>query len=98
MRDVLVVLAAPEYATDPLLVPEAPAVTEIHDALLTAVQVQPLPALTATAPVNAAAATLADAGEIAGAQELAAWVIVKVLPPIVRVPVRAVDPVLAVPV
>jgi len=54
----------------------APAVIEIHCALLTAVHVQPLPAVTATAPVNAADPTLADAGDIAGAQELAACVTV----------------------
>ena len=98
VREVLAVLAVPEYATEPLLAPEAPAVMEIHDALLTAVQVQPLPAVTDTAPVNAAAATLAEAGEIVGEHELAACVIVKVLPPIVSVPVRLVEPGLAVPV
>jgi len=97
-RELPVVLALPEYATDPLLVPLAPAVIEIQDALLTAVHAQPLPAVTATAPVNAADDTFADAGEMPGAHELAAWVTVNVVPAIVSVPVRDVDPVLAAPV
>ncbi len=44
------ILAATEKATVPLPVPLPPAVTVIHEALLTAVQVQPTPAETLTLP------------------------------------------------
>ena len=61
----------------------------IHVALLVAVQAQPVPAVTVIVPVTAAEVTLADAGEIAGAQGAAAcWVTVNVTAPIVSVPVR----------
>ena len=72
--------------------PVAPAVMVIQAALLVAVHAQPVAAVTVTVPVPPAAATLADAGEIVGAQVAPAWVIVKVLPAIVSVPVRAVLP------
>ena len=67
----------------------------IHVALLVAVQAQKVAAVTVTVPVIPADVTVADAGEIAGAQIAAACVTVNVLPPIVSVPVRAVVPVFA---
>ena len=60
----------------------------IHAALLVAVQAQPAAAVTVTEPVAPAAATLAEAGEIVGAHVAPAWMTVKVLPPMVSVPVR----------
>ena len=50
------VLAPVEYATVPLPDPDAPDVTVSHDALLAAVQPQPVPDVTATAPLPAVAA------------------------------------------
>ena len=67
----------------------------IHVALLVAVQAQKVVAVTVTVPVIPADVTVADAGEIAGAQIAAACVTVNVLPPIVSVPVRDVVPVFA---
>ena len=67
----------------------------IHVALLVAVQAQKVAAVTVTVPVMPAEVTVADAGEIAGAQAAAACVTVNVLPPIVRVAVRDVVPVFA---
>jgi hypothetical protein len=63
-------------------------VTVIQAALLEAVHAQPAAAVTVTVPVPPAPATLADAGEIVGAQAVPACVIVNVLPPAVSVPVR----------
>jgi hypothetical protein len=60
--------AADENVTDPLLVPVAPAVTVIHEALLTAVHVQPVPAVTVVLPAPPAAAIDWLAGEIVGEQ------------------------------
>jgi hypothetical protein len=81
--------------TEPLPLPVAPALTVIHGALLAAVQAQPLPAVTVTEPVPAADVTLAEAEEIVGAHGVAACVTVKVLPAIVSVPVRDMEPVFA---
>ncbi len=53
--------------TLPLPAPDAPAVTVSHDALLTAVQAQPVPAVTAVLPVPPPAAIDNVVGEIAGA-------------------------------
>jgi len=64
-------------------------------ALLVAVHAQPVVAVTVTVPVPAAEVGLAEAGEIVGVQGVPAWVIVKVLPPIVSVAVRDAVPVLA---
>jgi hypothetical protein len=65
------------------------AVTVIHAALLVAVHVQPVAAVTATKPVPAADVTFADDGEIAGLHVVAAaCVTVNMLPPTVSVPVR----------
>jgi hypothetical protein len=47
----------------PFPVPLAPDVTEIHDALLTAVQVQPLPAVTVTLPDPPLDPRLCDVGD-----------------------------------
>ena len=70
--------------------PEAPAVTVSQlVALLTAVQLQPVPAVTVTVPVVAAAdVRLDDVGAMVKLQGTPAWVTVKVCPPIVIVPVR----------
>ena len=70
--------------------PVAPAVIVTQLALLAAVHAQPVAAVTATVPVPAAAVGLADAGEIVGVHGAPAWVMVKVLPPMVSVPVRGV--------
>ena len=67
----------------------------IHVALLVAVHAQKVAAVTVTVPVIPADVTVADAGEIAGAQVAAACVTLNVLPPIVSVPVRGVVPVFA---
>jgi hypothetical protein len=73
-----------------LPLPFAPPLIVIHDALLVVVQAQPVAAVTATVPVFPAAATLTDAGEIAGAHGAPACVTVNVDPAIVSVPVRPV--------
>jgi hypothetical protein len=48
--------APDENVTEPLPVPAAPPVTVIHDVLLTAVHVQPVPAVTVVLPAPPAAA------------------------------------------
>ena len=70
--------------------PEAPAVTVNQlVALLTAVQLQPVPAVTVTVPVAATdVVKLDDVGEMVKVQGAPACVTVKVWPPIVIVPVR----------
>ena len=88
VRGVVAVLAATLYVIDPLPLPVAPAVTVIQASLLVAVHAQPPAAATVTVPVPAAEVGLAVAGEIVGVQGAPAWVIVKVLPPIVSVAVR----------
>ena len=67
----------------------------IHDALLEAAHVQPVPAVTETAPVNAVDPTDEVVEEIVGAHGVPACVTVNVLPAIVAVPVREVLPGLA---
>jgi len=68
----------------------------IHASLLVAVQAQPAPALTVTVPVVAADdARFDERGEIVNVHGAPAWVTVNVLPAIVSVPVREVEPVLA---
>jgi hypothetical protein len=74
--------------TEPLPLPLAPVVTEIHAALLVAVQLQPVVAVTVIVPVLPEAAALADVGEIDGAQGAPACVTVNVAPATVSVPVR----------
>ena len=68
--------------------PEAPAVTVIQASLLTAVQLQPVPAVTVTVPVVAAEVGFNEVGEIVNVQGAPACVTVNVWPPIVIVPVR----------
>ena len=76
--------------------PLAPALIVSHDALLVAVQLQPVPAVTATLPVVAAdVVRFDDVGEIVKVQGAPACVTVNVFPPIVIVPVREVVPALA---
>ena len=66
-------------------------------ALLTAVHAQPVDAVTPTDPVKAVAPPLAEVVESDGVHGAPACVMVKVLPPIVSVPVRAVLVRFAVP-
>jgi hypothetical protein len=82
--------------TEPLPVPVAPALIVIHATLLVALHAQPVAAVTVTVPLPPADVGLADVGEIVGAHDEPACVTVKVLPPIVSVPVRAVVVVFAV--
>jgi hypothetical protein len=67
-RDVVDALAATEYETAPLPAPFAPAVTVSHDALLEAVQAQPVAAVTLTLPVPAVPPSDTLVGEIAALQ------------------------------
>jgi hypothetical protein len=78
----------------PLVVPLAPDVTVIHPELLAAVQLHPLVVVTVNVPVVAAAPALGAVGVTVKAH-WPAWVTVTVLPAMVSVPVRAVDPELA---
>ena len=76
--------------------PLAPALIVSHDALLVAVQLQPVPAVTAALPVVAAdEVRFDDVGEIVKVQGTPACVTVNVLPATVSVPVREVVPLLA---
>ena len=69
--------------------PDAPAVIVIHESLLAAVQLQPVPAVTLTVPVAAADDVRFDeVGEMLKVQGTPACVTVKVWPPMVIVPVR----------
>jgi hypothetical protein len=61
----LPVLAATVNATEPLPVPLAPAVTEIHGTLLMAVQAQPAALVTATLPLPPGAGIEASGGAMA---------------------------------
>jgi hypothetical protein len=74
--------------TDPLPVPDAPALIVIHAALLVDVHAQPVAAVTVMVPEPATSDTFAEAGAIVGAQGAPAWVTLNVLPPTVTVPVR----------
>ena len=74
--------------TEPFPLPVAPALIVIHESLVAAVHAHPVDGVTAIVPVPAAAVRLADAGEMVGVHGAPAWVIVKVLPPIVSVAVR----------
>jgi hypothetical protein len=88
VRDAVDVLAAVEKLTVPLPAPVAPAVTVIQLSLLTAVQLQPVGAVTAVLPVAPPEATDCDVGEIVSVHVIPACVTVNVLPAIVSVPVR----------
>lgn len=90
----LPVRTAPELAvavkvTVPLLFPLAPLVIVIQESLLTAVQTQPALEVTLTVPLPAPTPKLALGGASEYEQPLA-WLIVKVRPPAVIVPVRAI--------
>jgi hypothetical protein len=67
LREDVVVAAATAKATVPLPEPEAPPVTDSHDALLTALHAQPEPAVTATLPLPPAEATDCEVVPIDGA-------------------------------
>lgn len=69
-------------------VPVAPAVTVIQPSLLIADHPHPADALTVTMLEPPDAAAVVDVGESADTHATPAWVIVKVWPPIVSVPVR----------
>ena len=73
--------------TVPLPLPVAPDVTVIHDALLTAVHPQPLPAATPTLPEPPLDPTLCDVGD-ALKPHTPASVTVTVCPPTVTFPER----------
>jgi hypothetical protein len=95
VRDAVVVLAAALKLTDPLPLPEAPAVTVIHAALLAAVHAQPVGIVTVIDPVPPAVATFCEVGAIVAVQTTPACVTVKVWPAAVSVPVREAVEVLA---
>jgi hypothetical protein len=78
-----------------LPLPGEPLVTVIHAALLVAVQLHPVAAVTVIVPVPVVAGRLADDGEIVGEHVAPDWFTVKVLPPTETVPVRDVVPVFA---
>ena len=65
VRGVVTVLAATARATVPLPLPLAPLVTVIHDAVLAAVQAQPVWLVTATLSASPAATALAEPGLMA---------------------------------
>ncbi len=88
VRAAVPAFVATVYESEPLPVPVAPVVIVIHALLLVVVQPQPVAALTVTTPEAPDEATVADVGEIAETQVAPACVTVKVLPPIVSVPVR----------
>ena len=68
--------------------PFAPALMVIQAALLTAVHAHPADTVTLTDPVKPVAPALDEVAESDGVQATPACVMVKVLPPIVSVPVR----------
>lgn len=82
------VFGAVSNVTEPLPDPLAPLVTVIHEALLVAVQLQPVATVTLLLPLPPLAVTDCVVGEIDGEHEAAACVTVKVAPAIVIVPVR----------
>ena len=80
----------------PLALPGDPLVTVSQAvALLVAVQLHPLEAVTVKLPVPALEVGLADDGETVGEQGTPDWVTVNVLPPTDTVPTRDVVAVLA---
>jgi hypothetical protein len=87
LRDADPVFAATEYANVPLPVPAA--LTVIHAALPTAVQPQPLAAVTVAEPLPLWAAIVAVAGDTLTAQGTPAWVTATMRPPAAMVPLRA---------
>lgn len=89
VREAVPALGATSYVTEPLPVPDVPALIVIHASLLVAAQLHPVAAVTVTVPpVMPVDTTLVEVGEIVGTHVAAACVMVKTLPPIVSVPVR----------
>jgi hypothetical protein len=89
VRAVVVGLAAMLYVTEPLPLPDPPEIV-IHAALLVDVHAQPVAAVTVTVPLFAEDATFTDPGAIVGSHGAPAWLTVKVLLPMVSLPVRGV--------
>lgn len=90
-RDALLGFAVTLYETVPLPLPLVPPVTVIQAALLVAVHAQPAAVVTVTVPLVATAVlSSTDDGRMVNVHGAPGCVIVKVLPPIVSVPVRAV--------
>jgi hypothetical protein len=87
------VFASTLYETEPLPFPFAPDVTCIQGSLVAAVHVQPSPVVTLKLPAPPPAEKFAPVGVNVYVQPLA-WVIVKIFPPAVMVPLLA-GPVLA---
>jgi hypothetical protein len=81
--------------TVPFPLPGEPLVTVIQAALLVAVQLHPVAALTVIVPVPAVDGGLADDGETVGEQVAPDWFTVKVTVPTETVPVRDVVDVFA---
>ena len=88
VRAVLPGFAVALNITVPFPEPEVPAMTVIHPELLTADQLQPPGAVTATLVDSPATANAFDPGEIVSLQPTPACVALKVLPAIVTVPDR----------
>jgi hypothetical protein len=84
----VVVLDVAVNPTLPEPLPVAPLVIVTHDALLVEDQAQPVVVVTVTVPVLPVPGIAWLVGEMVNAQDPAAWVTVKVLPPIVNVPER----------
>ena len=82
------VFVATSKVTEPFPDPVAPLVSVIHDALLAAVQPQPVATVTVLLPPAPAAVKDCAVGAIDGEQDAAACVTVNVAPAIVSVPVR----------
>ena len=90
VRDLVRVFAATEYATEPAAVPDAPLVIVSQELLEDAVQLQPVPEVTLTVPVDAVSGTLADVDERVKLQGAAPWLMLTVVPATFNVPVRVV--------
>jgi hypothetical protein len=88
VRTAAIVLGATVKLADPSPEPVAPAVTVIHVTLLSAVQEQPVAAVTVADPLSPAAGTDWLVGEIEYVHDVEFWVTVNVWSPIVSVPVR----------
>ena len=73
---------------EPLPEPEAPLVTVSHEALLLAVQAQPVGDVIVKLDEALAEATEVDVGDSVKVHDAAAWVTVKVWPPAVIVALR----------
>jgi hypothetical protein len=81
--------------TVPLPLPGEPLVIVIHVAVVVAVQLHPVAAVTVMLPVPAVDGGLTDDGETVGEQGAPDWFTVKVAPPTDTVPVRDVVAVFA---